>query len=1419
MVPPSLLEARPLWPVAHRDTLSPAAAPEAAEEQMEPKIPKSSPKPQSPIAVTTESAPGRSAAPEGLAALFQQQIAVLDAHLAIIRQQNEILSHGGATPAGLAPIPALAALAPNGNGFAGEVSAPAGNGHEPAAHAGNGGPVPYREASVATGNGQEVVGNGHPRVVAKPAAPANGHGTHRPPVEPRSDGGDLLAQLEGKVIQVVARITAHSPARLGPATRLGGDLGFDSLMVVELVSGLQELVPDAEPLSRATFAEDLSIADVARHLHRSLGKAAPAPKRVVPPSARGEEIRRYTVTFEARPLPAAGAGLPLPPVVLLGDQSGVAEALRQRLERRKVRAQVVADDPGDIAAGATVIDLRGLGDGTGQAALPGADDLRGAALGAFALARRLDGTRPATLLFVHRGLGTSAVAGLAKSLGREWPESRVLAVEVEADAPPEQVADALVAELGGGETAGEVRYLGAARLVPVLRPAPLPVPAPGLPEGVVVAISGGGSGLGARLARTLARRCHAKLVLLGRRPSSPETEALLDDLRAAGGRALYLPCNVRDPAAVATACAHGRQAFGPIQLAVHAAGVIEDAPVGRKDQDGFTRVFDTKVGGALALWSALAQDPLSVFLLYASWAGRFGNAHQSDYSAANHALARLAEALPAGRPEVRVCAVDLPPWEGSNMFGAVPEAIRAEMRARGVSFLSDEVGLDRLMAELSSPAAPSGEVLLGGTLPPRTVPVALRSRLSVQAQPYLDDHRIGDRPVLPMAAAVDLLLAAARGAGVPGEGEVTAVHDLAVVKGVILAEGGGDVVARASASERVDGSREGTADGEAITELLAVGQRSTVSYRARISRGSGWLPAVTTSTEQVAITLPLSEFYARHTFHGPRLRAVDEVLAVGAGHIEGRIQAASAGGGASPWLLAVDGALQLCAYWAVIHHGRIGLPVGVAEMRLRSPLPAGTRLVCRAALAGREGDRFEGDLDLLTEDGEPVVQIRGLRAELVVGVESPVVESTRYRIEEFPEVKELQTKIEFARAAGIDIPYFRTLDACTGATALIEGREYLNFTSYNYVGLSGHPRIAEAVTQAVKRYGTSVSASRVTGGQKPIHNELEQELAKFLGTEAALVMVGGHSTNVSVIGHLFGPEDLILHDSLAHDSILGGARLAGARRRPFPHNDHEALGRILREVRPSVRRVLIAVEGVYSMDGDITPLPPIIALKKKYGAMLFVDEAHSLGVLGRTGRGVGEHYGVDRRDVEIWMGTMSKTLASCGGYIAGSAVLTEYLKYTVPGFIYSVGMSPSNAAAALTALRILNAEPERARTCQDRARFFLRLCKDRGIDTGESDQSSVVPCIVGNSYAAIRLAEALLRRGIHVHPIIYPAVSETMARLRFFITAAHSEEQLRVTADALAEELTKLSLLPRAAEAESLEPAAPLPRGVPGEVS
>jgi 8-amino-7-oxononanoate synthase len=357
---------------------------------------------------------------------------------------------------------------------------------------------------------------------------------------------------------------------------------------------------------------------------------------------------------------------------------------------------------------------------------------------------------------------------------------------------------------------------------------------------------------------------------------------------------------------------------------------------------------------------------------------------------------------------------------------------------------------------------------------------------------------------------------------------------------------------------------------------------------------------------------------------------------------------------------------------------------------------------------------------------------------------------------------------------------------------LIGGKEYINFCSYNYIGMSGDPKVIEAVQAATAKFGTSVSASRVVSGQKTIHIELEREIADFIGTEDSIVFVGGHSTNETTIGHLFGPGDMILHDSLSHNSILQGAMLSGARRRPFPHNDWQACGEILSELRHEYRKVLVVVEGVYSMDGDYADLTKFVELKKRHKTFLMVDEAHSMGTMGLHGKGMSEYFGINPRDVDMWMGTLSKSFGSCGGYIAGSKELVEYLKYTAPGFVYSVGLSPPNAAAALAALRLLQEEPERVAQLGHNSRLFLQLAKEAKLDTGTSNNTPVVPIITGNSANALRLSHALFERGINVQPIMYPAVEESAARLRFFITSLHTDEQIRATVAATSEELAKI---------------------------
>lgn len=391
-------------------------------------------------------------------------------------------------------------------------------------------------------------------------------------------------------------------------------------------------------------------------------------------------------------------------------------------------------------------------------------------------------------------------------------------------------------------------------------------------------------------------------------------------------------------------------------------------------------------------------------------------------------------------------------------------------------------------------------------------------------------------------------------------------------------------------------------------------------------------------------------------------------------------------------------------------------------------------------------------------------------------------------IGEFEEVKQFLQRIE----RQIHNPYFQVHHGVPKDKTHLGTQEVLSFTSYNYLGLNGHPEVTRAATRAIEEEGTSVSASRIVSGERQVHQELERQIARFLGCEAAIVMVAGHPTNVTVLGHLFGPSDTIVYDSLSHNSIQQGIQLSGAKARAFAHNDMQSLTRILEEVRPVSRRVVIVVEGVYSMDGDTPPLDELVKLKHRYQTLLYVDEAHSIGVLGPTGRGIAEHYGIDRQEVDFWMGTLSKSFASCGGYIAGSRQLIEYLKYTAPGFVFSVGLPPGNAAAALASLRMLEQHPELPQQLREKCAFFLKLMQERRINTGTCEATPVVPCILGNSELCIRLCQGLLRRGVHVLPIVYPGVAEDQARLRFFVTVQHTREQLQYTADVLDEELNAL---------------------------
>ncbi|MGC9524444.1 MAG: aminotransferase class I/II-fold pyridoxal phosphate-dependent enzyme [Limnospira sp.] len=395
-----------------------------------------------------------------------------------------------------------------------------------------------------------------------------------------------------------------------------------------------------------------------------------------------------------------------------------------------------------------------------------------------------------------------------------------------------------------------------------------------------------------------------------------------------------------------------------------------------------------------------------------------------------------------------------------------------------------------------------------------------------------------------------------------------------------------------------------------------------------------------------------------------------------------------------------------------------------------------------------------------------------------------------YQFHRSPEYLSLERDLEKGEKLGN--PFFRIYEGVARETVETGGRELINYATYNYLGLCGDPQVSELAQRAIARYGTSVSASRIVAGERSLHQELEREIANFLGTEDCIVYIGGHATNVTTIGHLFGEKDLILYDALSHNSIHQGCLLSGATAIEFPHNDRQSLETLLQQKRRQFEKVLIAIEGVYSTEGDIAPLPEIVELKRKYKAFLMVDEAHSVGVLGAGGRGVSEYFNIAASEVDLWMGTLSKSFASCGGYIAGNRQLVKYLKYTAPGFVFSVGMSPPNTAAALAALQILQKEPGRVAQLQERARLFLTLAKQQGLNTGASSDSPIIPIIVGDYKLAARLTQSLFERGINVYPMVYPSVPYNAARLRFFITATHTEAQIKFTVETLTEELKKL---------------------------
>ena len=361
-----------------------------------------------------------------------------------------------------------------------------------------------------------------------------------------------------------------------------------------------------------------------------------------------------------------------------------------------------------------------------------------------------------------------------------------------------------------------------------------------------------------------------------------------------------------------------------------------------------------------------------------------------------------------------------------------------------------------------------------------------------------------------------------------------------------------------------------------------------------------------------------------------------------------------------------------------------------------------------------------------------------------------------------------------------------------GGRVLVGGREMGMYASYSYLGLIGHPRINEAAIKAVEKYGTGTHGVRSLAGTLPLHEELEQTIADFKRAEASVTFSSGYVTNLTVISSLVGRNDYVISDKLNHASIVDGCLMSGAKFLRFRHNDMDELRAKLESI-PSGSAKLIVADSVFSMDGDIIDFPSVVALCKEFNAWLMIDEAHSVGVLGKTGRGIEEHFGMEG-SIDIKMGTLSKTIPAVGGYVAGKADMIQYLRHAGRAYIFSAALPPAVAGAANEAFKVILDEPWRIEKLDKNSKQFIHGLKSAGFNT-LATETAIVPVICGDDETAFRMTRECQMRDVFVLPVISPAVPPGLSRLRATITAAHDEEEIAHAMDVIIEAGHKLGVL------------------------
>ena len=372
-------------------------------------------------------------------------------------------------------------------------------------------------------------------------------------------------------------------------------------------------------------------------------------------------------------------------------------------------------------------------------------------------------------------------------------------------------------------------------------------------------------------------------------------------------------------------------------------------------------------------------------------------------------------------------------------------------------------------------------------------------------------------------------------------------------------------------------------------------------------------------------------------------------------------------------------------------------------------------------------------------------------------------------------------------------PYFRKIESDQDTEVVINGKKVLMFGSNSYLGLTNHPKIKEASIEAIRKYGSGCAGSRFLNGTLDIHIELEEKLAKYVGKDEALVYSTGFQVNIGVISAVTGRDDYIILDELDHASIIEGRRLSFSNALKYRHNDMASLEKTLKSCKPDKIK-LIVVDGIFSMEGDIVDLPGIVELSKKYGASIYVDEAHSLGVIGKMGAGSASHFGLTD-DVDLIMGTFSKSLASIGGFIAADKDTINFLKHNSRPYIFSASITPAATASVLAALEIIINEPERIEKLWANTNYALDNLRVMGFDIGHT-QSPIIPLYIRDNLKTFKITKLLFDDGIFVNPVVSPAVSSDSSLIRFSLMATHTFEQIDCALDKISKNAKKLQIIP-----------------------